>query len=527
MEFSPTQLLFEPSPSPSHILTALLPPSYTIDSLLKLMRSFPSPRCGRPLHAGNLCFKCLDCCVPKKSDHIYCEQCFIKGQHAGHRVKYRTETYGFCDCGDESYIQKCGFCSEHREGLVNLKVLKAEIPNEILRNIKSFIAESFKIIVKKLENDAEKEANCGLKALIEFFTWACEEHSCFVEIFAPVFVKPLGKYLKNIELSHDCANLILKKEKKCDESPCKCSGVELFFRYGQRLDEENVELFAGVCFKMAINKPFHDKIIQMMKKYHQFFVVYQENLINYYSQFLKLFLFLNANSQVVASFFLTSNDFLLETVKNLVLLLEHSDSGNVKEAIHRFFHFFLMKSCNFPDSIYEINEKTPLFCDLLDILSIVARLNPKNVESLINVLEFSCFFMDFYWRLCRKAIKIREQHERKIGLILDIFAKSFGILQTLADHEAEKSKKIMEIADFQAFCYGIQGISTKIWTIFTSFLMNCLNFDYAKTRVCWESCHVYKVDMEKFKKNVLIQAISSLYMGFLAYERKPRNFFVF
>ena len=50
------------------------------------------------------CQKCHYCCI--------CANCFLKGNHQGHRV-FITHSAGNCDCGDPLCWSVDGFCSDH------------------------------------------------------------------------------------------------------------------------------------------------------------------------------------------------------------------------------------------------------------------------------------------------------------------------------------------------------------------------------------------------------------------------------
>ena len=118
------------------LLPILLGSNQEWADILQITKSVANPRCGRPVKGGDICFKCLDCCTPNKFDHIFCEKCFRKGDHLGHMIRYRNDTYGYCDCGDENYIQKQNFCIDHQEKILDPKEMKKNIPKDFREKLK-------------------------------------------------------------------------------------------------------------------------------------------------------------------------------------------------------------------------------------------------------------------------------------------------------------------------------------------------------------------------------------------------------
>ena len=68
--------------------------------------------CAKPLRAGDVAWKCEDC--EKDNTCIICQDCFAKGNHAGHKVWLKTNVGGCCDCGDPDAWNEDGFCSDHK-----------------------------------------------------------------------------------------------------------------------------------------------------------------------------------------------------------------------------------------------------------------------------------------------------------------------------------------------------------------------------------------------------------------------------
>ena len=58
-----------------------------------------------------LCAQCLDC--QKQESSCFCIPCFLSGHHDQHNSRLFSAESGCCDCGNPSFINPSGFCSNH------------------------------------------------------------------------------------------------------------------------------------------------------------------------------------------------------------------------------------------------------------------------------------------------------------------------------------------------------------------------------------------------------------------------------
>lgn len=59
-------------------------------------------------------YKCFDC--QKHRFACICEECFMEGDHRGHRIEKKFVNYvnATCDCGNADIWKKSGFCPFHK-----------------------------------------------------------------------------------------------------------------------------------------------------------------------------------------------------------------------------------------------------------------------------------------------------------------------------------------------------------------------------------------------------------------------------
>lgn len=77
----------------------------------KLQKTLKKCTCQASWNSDQLIVHCLDC--EKSSNSCICVDCFLKGNHKGHRFKIVHSLCGCCDCGDLISWKKSGFCCDH------------------------------------------------------------------------------------------------------------------------------------------------------------------------------------------------------------------------------------------------------------------------------------------------------------------------------------------------------------------------------------------------------------------------------
>ena len=113
--------------------------------------------CSAAIDQGELSFKCYDC-GRENEFHIYCENCFINGEHKGHRMMYSCERGGCCDCGDLAAIDEIGFCKLHK-GLAGIdKDILTKVPLNIGVGLEKYFFWGFEFIIREFEKIMRMEA---------------------------------------------------------------------------------------------------------------------------------------------------------------------------------------------------------------------------------------------------------------------------------------------------------------------------------------------------------------------------------
>ena len=104
--------------------------------------------CAKNIKEGMVSCRCEDCEVDPTC--MICDACFKKGDHEGHRVWFKTNVWGVCDCGDPEAWKESGFCSDHK-GFANSI-------DQVLNQLPKYVQESAPVCFEWL--------SCHLKSLL-------------------------------------------------------------------------------------------------------------------------------------------------------------------------------------------------------------------------------------------------------------------------------------------------------------------------------------------------------------------------
>lgn len=103
------------------------------------------PLCAKSLAEGDITYKCYDC-GENNDYHILCENCFLNGEHKGHRYLRSLERGGCCDCGDCDALSSKGFCSKH-PGFAGLSIEDVKIDEGLMERMEKKLVEKFDAIL--------------------------------------------------------------------------------------------------------------------------------------------------------------------------------------------------------------------------------------------------------------------------------------------------------------------------------------------------------------------------------------------
>jgi hypothetical protein len=97
-------------------------------------------------------WRCLDC--EKDSSCIICTECYEKSKekHKNHKIIFKPNASGCCDCGDPDAWDVNGFCSDHQGCFKNDEEIKNYINKCFDKNILEKIYEKINEIFNKVFN---------------------------------------------------------------------------------------------------------------------------------------------------------------------------------------------------------------------------------------------------------------------------------------------------------------------------------------------------------------------------------------
>ena len=136
------------------------------DSFFCYLKSISVPNtttCGKEIKRGDGGWKCKDCELETFS--IYCNECFIKEKHLGHKIFFNPGAHGFCDCGVNLVLKPEGFCPKHKGDYNNMNDLmnfiKLSINEKLLNDINDIFNKIILLFINKIklliEKDEEEE----------------------------------------------------------------------------------------------------------------------------------------------------------------------------------------------------------------------------------------------------------------------------------------------------------------------------------------------------------------------------------
>ena len=130
-------------------------------------------KCGKEIKEGDGGWKCKDCEFEAYS--VYCNECFIKEKHKGHRILYNPTICGFCDCGEKLILKEEGFCDKHTGDYDNMNDLmnfiKKNIPEKFINSINDILNKIFLLFIEKIKtlNDENEDELYKMIDALELF----------------------------------------------------------------------------------------------------------------------------------------------------------------------------------------------------------------------------------------------------------------------------------------------------------------------------------------------------------------------
>jgi len=195
----------------------------------------------------SVAWRCYDC--EKDSTCIICTECYEKSEekHKNHKVIFKSNCSGCCDCGDPDAWDVNGFCSDHQgsfkndseiENYINKCFTDKTLLNKIYEKINEIFEKVF-LILLEIEN-LEKETLSGhvITNFFNFLNKICMNNNGLNQIVCMYLVKNFnldGKILAK----HQCiiindkfdVEFIDNNENNDVNKICKCSLIKLIFSF--------------------------------------------------------------------------------------------------------------------------------------------------------------------------------------------------------------------------------------------------------------------------------------------------------
>ena len=238
------------------------------DSFFAYLASISKPNltcCGKEILEGEGGWKCEDCELDIYS--IYCNDCFIKEKHKGHKAYFNPSGLGFCDCGTKSVIKPEGFCDKHKGDYNNINDLmnfiKSSIPLKLLDSINIILNKIFSLFIDKIKDlsDINKKEDDELFKMFDCLEIFCEKLSkSNLSLFYFVTLKFTENFPFNT--NHKCfyydenKNLIsfIKKDSN-KKHKCICPFMQvMIYALKRRLSKQNSSKFFSLFLQTYKNK---------------------------------------------------------------------------------------------------------------------------------------------------------------------------------------------------------------------------------------------------------------------------------
>ena len=331
-------------------------------------------------------WSCLDCEMDETS--IICGECYLlsKEKHKGHRLIYKANTIGCCDCGNPESWKPSGFCSLHK----GLFCTDGEVDQ--------YIKDSFKS--ETIINELEKEFDLIFCEITEWLNLLNQEH----EIVSPTYdimftymIKEISIICKyNPAIVHILSKVLLKQPKD-SLTQHKCFYInanDYSFNY---IDSSSEETHKCICNYICIlMRNFRETTIS-----HQFLLYFIQNfkmnkvigLLLFLLQPLMTNEILNMFSvQVlkteVSEIIANNENYLTNFFENLYTFTTNALQGsnfkykNLNKMFDSVYYVILYLTKN--ETIHKFAKKKIIYTKLIDIMYLFHNHN--------SIIEENLFF---------------------------------------------------------------------------------------------------------------------------------------
>ena len=345
-------------------------------------------KCGKEIKEGDGGWKCKDCEFEAYS--VYCNECFIKEKHKGHRILYNPTACGFCDCGEKLILKEEGFCDKHTGDYDNMNDLmnfiKKNIPEKFINSINDILNKIFSLFIEKIKtlNDENEDELYKMIDALELF---CDKlYKSNLGLFYLVTLK----FTENFpyETNHKCfyydenknlINFIKKDENNKHNCICHFLQVIIYISMRRKTNQNSPSFFnlflqtyrnkivTSLCFFNCFPELFHNDNLENLR-------IMGFQLIN---EDINLILFQEQNIPFLQTLF-------EEIFLNCQNLLNEKKYETFSELIFRFYQ--IIKFIPGDNVNKKINANYKIIKYIIDICNIV-----NNTNIFENVIKFKLF----------------------------------------------------------------------------------------------------------------------------------------
>ena len=364
---------------------------------LKSISTLNSTSCGKEIKVGDGGWKCRDCEIYDTT--IICNECFIKEKHIGHKIYFNPGAYGFCDCGDNTYLKQEGFCDKHKGFFDNrndlMDFIELSINKQLIKNIDAIFNKIFLLFIEKIKNlidinyEEEKEENNDDEIFKMFESITIFGDKLYKTNLSLFYLFAL-KFTENFpyETKHQCFyydennNLItfIKRDKEAKHI-CICPFMQvMIYVLIRRKTEYDSSSFFNLFIQTYINK-----LVTSLCYFNCFSeMFYNDNLKNFREMG---YLFINESISILL--YQESNiQFLEKCFDNIYLIcdyfLKKKEYKKLEQIYYRFFNLWI----HLPkiSIIEKMNYNKNILKKTLDICCLC---NNENVfENKTNFVQF-------------------------------------------------------------------------------------------------------------------------------------------
>ena len=203
-------------------------PNVTLKNLSKI--KVPGAFCGKAIDALDFVWTCKTCELKKIESCVpcYCNTCFIKENHEGHKSEYHLgSSTATCDCGDAEWFDPKCFCPAHKKSSesVDLEIMLPKYNKNVTpKIINALQKQAHAFLIKVPPNNP---LHYVAKLYLSFQKLISSTQAFTKMITSSFFLKfpeHMTRHKCEPESYFDCTNAV-------ELHPCTCTVLEAFTRH--------------------------------------------------------------------------------------------------------------------------------------------------------------------------------------------------------------------------------------------------------------------------------------------------------